>query len=44
MWLEIGTGGKALVSKVMNSCVSYYGVKLLTSNEQVIFSRKTAMD
>jgi hypothetical protein len=35
---------RAYVSKVMNSRVAFYGVKLLTINEPVIFSRNTAMD
>jgi hypothetical protein len=36
--------GRALVSKVMNSHVAFYGAKLLTINEPVIFSRNTAVD
>ena len=35
---------RARVSNVMNSRVAFYGAKLLTINEPVIFSRNTAMD
>jgi len=35
---------RALVSKVMNCHVAFYGAKLLTINEAVISSRNTAMD
>lgn len=35
---------QALVSKVMNCHVAFYGAKLLTIKEPVIFSRNTAMD
>ena len=35
---------RAHLSKVTNSRVAFYGAKLLTIKEPVIFSRNTAMD